>query len=94
MPGAILDVHYEQLVSDPHDVSKQIADFVGLEWSEQLTRVEEFEGASATASAGQVREPLHTGSVGLWHNYAIELEPVRQRLSEAGIVDASGNALA
>lgn len=94
MPGAILDVHYEQLVSNPHDVSKQIADFVGIEWSEQLTRVEEFEGASATASAAQVREPIHTGSVGLWHHYAIELEPVRERLSEAGIVDASGNALA
>jgi len=94
MPGAILDVHYEELVSNPHDVSKQIADFVGLEWSEQLTQTQEFDEACATASAGQVREPIHTGSVGLWHNYAIELEPVRERLSEAGIVDASGNALA
>ncbi len=92
-PGAILDVHYEQLVSDPHGASKQIADFVGLEWSERLTEIQEFDEACSTASAAQVREPIYTSSVGLWHNYAIELEPIRERLSAAGIVDASGNAL-
>ncbi len=93
MPGAILDVKYEELVSNPIDVSRQIADFIGIEWSERLIEVQEIEGASSTASAAQVREPIYTSSVDLWHHYAIELEPLRERLTAAGIVDASGDPL-
>ena len=87
MPGAILDVHYEELVSNPLDVSRQIADYVGFDWSEELIEVQNSTEPCSTASAAQVREPIYTRSVGLWRNFEAELEPVRSRLSAAKIID-------
>lgn len=87
MPGAILDVHYEELVSNPLDVSKQIADFVGVEWTEQLVELQDLDKAFSTLSASQVREPIYTSSVGRWRHFETQLEPLRQRLAAAGIVD-------
>ena len=39
----------------------------------------------ATASAVQVRKPLHQDSVGAWQRYEKELEPLRSRLTDLGI---------
>jgi hypothetical protein len=47
---------------------------------------------SATASAVQVRQPIYTSSVGLWRNFAAELEPLRKKLAAAGLVDENGAA--
>lgn len=93
MPDTILDVSYEELVSEPAGVSKRIADFVGIEWSERLIEVQDFRAASSTASAAQVRAPIHTRSVGLWRRYEDQLEPLRQRLLAAGVIDEKGNPL-
>ena len=93
IPGAILDVRYEELVSNPLDVSKRIAHHVGLEWSENMIEVQESAEPCATASAAQVREPIYTSSVGLWRNHETGLEAVKQRLSAAGLVDDTGNPL-
>jgi predicted Zn-dependent protease len=90
MPDAILDVNYEELVSSPLDVSKQIADYVGLAWSKELIEVQNSDVSYSTASAAQVRKPIYTSSVGLWRNLETELEPVRLKLSAANIVDESG----
>jgi len=90
MPGAILDVHYEELVSNPLDVSRQIADFVGLDWSSELIEVQNFSRHSSTASAAQVREPIHTGSISRWRSYETELEPLRRKLLAANLVEESG----
>lgn len=87
MPGAILDVSYEELVSNPLDVSRQIADYVGFEWSEDLIEVQNSEEPCSTASAAQVREPIYTGSVGLWRQFEAELAPVKQKLSAANLID-------
>jgi hypothetical protein len=92
MPGAILDVSYEELVSSPHDVSRRIADYVGFAWSKDLIEVQDSVVPCSTASAAQVREPIYTSSVGLWRNFEAELEPVRQKLSAANIIDESGAA--
>jgi hypothetical protein len=93
MPGAILDVRYEELVSNPLDVSRRIADYVGLTWSSELIEVQNITGQSSTASAAQVREPIHTSSVSRWRHLETELEPVRRKLTAANMVDDSGNSL-
>jgi len=92
MPGDILDVRYEDLVSNPLEGSKQIAGFVGIEWSEKLVEIQEFDEACSTASAAQVRQPIYTSSVGRWRHFETELEPLRQRLAAAGIVSSSGDS--
>jgi len=93
MPGAILDVRYEELVSNPLDTSRQIADYVGLTWSSELIEVQNITGQSSTASAAQVREPIYTSSVSRWRHFETELEPVRRKLAAAKMVDDSGNSL-
>ena len=90
MPGAILDVPYEELVSSPHDVSRRIADYVGFAWSKDLIEVQDSVVPCSTASAAQVRQPIYTSSVGLWRNFETELEPVRQKLLAANIIDENG----
>ena len=93
MPGFILNVRYEELVSNPLDVSRQIADYVGLSWSSELIEVQNVTGQSSTASAAQVREPIYTTSVSRWRHFEAELEPVRRKLAAANIVDENGNSL-
>ena len=93
MPGAILDVSYEELVSSPVEASRRIAEYVGFDWSEQLIEIENAAEACSTASAAQVREPIYTRSVGLWRHFETELEPVRRKLVAAGLVDEHGNRL-
>jgi tetratricopeptide (TPR) repeat protein len=93
MPGAILDVRYEELVSKPLDVSRRIADYVGFTWSSELIEVQNITAQSSTASAAQVREPIYTTSVSRWRHLETELEPVRRKLTAANMVDDSGNSL-
>jgi hypothetical protein len=93
MPGAILDVRYEELVSNPLDVSRRITDYVGFTWSSELIEVQNITGQSSTASAAQVREPIHTSSVSRWRHLETEFEPVRRKLTAANMVDDSGNSL-
>jgi tetratricopeptide (TPR) repeat protein len=85
MPGTILDVRYEELVSKPLEISKRITDYCGLNWSEELVEVQNSVEASSTASAAQVREPIYTSSIQLWRNYEAELEPLRKKLLAANI---------
>ena len=40
---------------------------------------------SATASAVQVRQPIHGQSVGLWRRYAGQLDPLRAALTAGGV---------
>ena len=91
MPGSILDVRDEALVSDPATISQQIADYLGIPWSEELLQIQDSPRACATASAAQVREPIYTRSVGLWRNVAAQMDPVRRRLEAAGLVDENGD---
>lgn len=86
IPDAILDVRYEELVSDPINVSRRIAEFVGLSWDREMIQIQDSAEPCSTASAAQVRAPINTSSIGLWRNYEAELEPLRARLSAANIV--------
>lgn len=82
-PGDILELDYDALVGDPQPVLRRLVAELGLEWRA---------GAPAaaadpirTASAWQVRQPVHARSSGRWRRYAPWLEGVRARLLAAGI---------
>jgi hypothetical protein len=93
MPDTILDVQYEDLVSKPREASKRITDYLGFKWSEELIEVQNSVEASSTASAAQVREPIHTSSIQLWRKFEAELEPVRKKLQAANIIEmAAGDS--
>jgi len=85
LPGFVLDVDYECLVSDPEVESRRLIEFVGLDWDDACLRPSENRRAVRTASQWQVRQPVHTGSIARWRRYEQELQPLLASLREQGI---------
>jgi tetratricopeptide (TPR) repeat protein len=77
---SVMDVDYEQLVSEPEPVIGTVLDFLGLEWDDACLRFYESDNRVRTASVSQVREPLYQRSAGRWNNYSTQLEPLRELL--------------
>ena len=65
--------------------TRRLLEFCGLDWQDACLEFHLNPAPVATASAVQVREPLHARSVGRWRRYAAELAGVRARLQAAGI---------
>ena len=78
-PLNVHTVRYERLVQDPEAELRPLAEFLGLEWNDQMlahTRTAKDRGTIITPSYDQVTEPLSTRSVGRWKRYRAQLEPV------------------
>lgn len=84
LPGRIVDVRYENLVTDPQTTIDGVLRFLGVEHEPGCTRIEQREGAVATASSARVHGAIDRASVGSWERYAGHLRPLMDRLGEAG----------
>jgi tetratricopeptide (TPR) repeat protein len=89
-PGYVLDVQYEQVVTDLETEVRRLLDFCGLPFEEGCLRFHETDRAVKTASSEQVRRPIYTSSVNLWRNYEANLgdlievlQPLLDQLPEA-----------
>lgn len=80
-----LDVSYEQTVSDLEPAARRLIDFLELPWEDNVLEFHKQRSAVSTASAVQVREPVHTRSVGRWRRYRERLQPMLDELRAAGI---------
>ncbi|TQM12792.1 tetratricopeptide repeat protein [Pseudoxanthomonas sp. 3HH-4] len=88
LPGVILDVRYEDLVTDTEAQAKRIYDWCGLEWTPDALSVPDSKAVFATASAAQVREPVHTRSINSSRRHAEGLAPLIRKLTDAGFLKA------
>ncbi|HEV2540731.1 MAG TPA: sulfotransferase [Frateuria sp.] len=79
-PGAMLDVHYAELVRDPGNAIRRVLAHCGLAMEEGCLRPERNAAPVATPSSAQVREAIHTRSLDQWRNYEKQLHPLRQAL--------------
>ena len=86
LPGRILTVQYEEVVTDFDNQVRRILDYCNLPWEEDCIRFYETERPVRTASSEQVRQPIYTGALNFWRNYEAHLdelveilEPVRDR---------------
>ena len=79
-PGRILDVHYEDMVSDPEAAARRVMAYLGLDYDDAQIRVEASALPSSTASSAQVRQPIHTRNIGGWKRYADRLAPLQALL--------------
>lgn len=80
-PGRIHDVAYEELVQNTEDTVQGVLEHVGLSWQDQCLDFTQLASAVTTASAAQVREKPHARSIGRWHRYEAQLQPMRRILS-------------
>lgn len=79
-PGRILDVPYEALVTRTEAVGREVFAFLGLPWQPGAEDIAARTGAVATASAVQLREPVHSRFLGQWRRYERPLQPMRDAL--------------
>lgn len=84
LSGAMLDVSYAALVGDPETTLRQVLQHCGLAMEEACLHPERNAAPVATPSSAQVREPVHSRSVGEWRHYAEQLKPLRQALANQG----------
>ena len=80
-PGEILTVQYEDLVTDQEAVSRQLVDYIGLDWDENCLDFHNNERAVMTASNIQVRQPMYKDSINRWQRYEKHLQPLIEMLS-------------
>ncbi len=83
--GSWVDVDYEALVAAPEDNLRRLLAACDLPWEPGCLEFHTNPAPVATASAAQVREPVHTRSVDLWRHYSAGLSPLIEQLQRAGI---------
>lgn len=73
LPGRIIEVRYEDIVTDQEAETRRLLDVVGVDFDPACLDFYRNASPSATHSAAQVRQPLYASSVGLWRRYETQL---------------------
>lgn len=81
-PGQILTVQYEELVVNQEGISKEMIDYLGVEWDEKCLDFHNNERNVLTPSNLQVKQPMYATSVGRWKNYERQLQPLVEAFQE------------
>ena len=89
LPEHVLTVDYEDLVTDLPGQAQRMADLLRLEVEAAMRAPQDQERAVQTASRLQVRDPVHDRSIDKWRRYEGLLAPARNRLRQAGLLDAA-----
>jgi len=82
LPGRFEAISYEELATSPKRVADRIVRALGLSPQLGLTDTSNDDRPVFSASATQVRQPVHTGNIGAWRRYARQLEPLREMVGE------------
>ncbi len=69
MPGKVLTVQYEDMVTDQEAQVRRLLEFCELPWEDACMDFHKTRRAVRTASSEQVRQPVYTSSVNFWRNY-------------------------
>ena len=81
LPMPMLEIHYEDMVSDTEATIARVLGHCGLDWEDSCLRFHETQRAVRTPSRWQVRQPIYSGSVGRWKRYEKHLQPLTSILS-------------
>ncbi len=77
---ASFNCNYENLVRQPSAIVAEVLAHCGLDFEPACLDFEAGTGVVTTASASQVRQPLHTNSIGRWRHYGEQLKPLQTAL--------------
>jgi tetratricopeptide (TPR) repeat protein len=81
----IYTIEYERLVANQEEETRSLLKFCQLDWADECLHFHTNRSASQTASASQIREPIHSRSVNLWRQYEKQLTPLLERFQHHGI---------
>jgi len=85
LPDRMIEIAYEDLVSDLETAARGLVDDLGLGWEPGIIEFYKNEAVAMTGSATQVRQKVYASSVGRWKNYEFQLQPLVMALENAGI---------
>ena len=68
-PLQFIEMQYETVVVDTETEVRRLIDFVGLPWDARCLNFHASGRSVQTLSRWQVRQPVHTRSVGRWRHY-------------------------
>lgn len=77
----VIEVSYEDVTADVEGEARRMIAHLGLDWRAECAAPHLARGTVKTASALQVREPVHRRSVAIWRRYANQIAPLDQLLS-------------
>lgn len=80
--GRFFDISYEETARDLEPNARALIDYLELPWEDACLHFHKQDAAVTTASAVQVRQPVHTRSIGRWRRYDKQLDKMRQTLEE------------
>jgi len=86
IPDFIYPLHYERLVTNQEEESRELLEFCGLDWEDKVLNFQENKRSVRTASVVQVRQKMYTSSANKWQRYAKHLELLKQFFEEKGIL--------
>lgn len=81
-PASMLELHYENLVTNPELTSKKVLQWVGLNWDNRCLNFHELNRPVKTASASQVRKPIYLSAMNRWQKYEKYLRPLVDELGD------------
>jgi tetratricopeptide (TPR) repeat protein len=84
-PLGWLDVAYEDLVGDLEGQARRMIEYLGLDWDPACLAFHANPRAVRTPSLVQVRQPVHTRSVGRWRNYQPLIQPLLAAFERHGV---------
>lgn len=76
LPSPILDVQYEEMVTDTEGTTRRVLEFCELEWEDPCLDFYKTKRGVSTASVWQVRQPIYKTAVQRWVPYAKHLQPL------------------
>lgn len=82
LPIPVHAVHYESLVRSPESEARRAVAACGLDWDPACLAFHENTSAVQTPSRWQVRQPVHTRSIGRWKHYASRMDALLAALGE------------
>ena len=68
-PTQIFNLDYEMLTINQEKISRELIDFLGLEWEDDCLKFYDTKRYAHTASASQVRQKMYQGSSDEWMKY-------------------------
>ena len=78
LPGRMLEVHYEDLVTNQNMMTRKLLEFCNLGWDDRCLAFDRNERVVHTASSWQVRQPMYSSSIGRWKHYQPFIGPLMQ----------------
>jgi tetratricopeptide (TPR) repeat protein len=75
-PGSILDLRYEDMVTDTEGQARRLLDYLELPWDPRCLDFHRNTRVVKTASAAQVRRPVYKSSVARWKHFEVHLAPL------------------